>query len=143
MLMGEYMHSIDAKGRIIMPVDFRAELSKKFFITKGLDGCLFIYPQEEWEAFCEKLKSLPMAKSEARALERFFFSGARLLELDRQCRFLVPGGLRQYAGLKKDVVLAGLMTRVELWDEDAWKKYGEEVTPALAKIAESLADLGI
>ena len=107
MLMGEYAHTIDAKGRVILPADFRAELGESFVITKGLDNCLFVYGQEEWASLSAKLRELPLAKSEARAFVRFFFSGARQLECDRQGRFLVPGNLRQYALLEKDVVLIG------------------------------------
>ncbi|MBR4695930.1 MAG: division/cell wall cluster transcriptional repressor MraZ [Selenomonadaceae bacterium] len=143
MLMGEYMHTIDSKGRIIMPADFRAELGEEFFLTKGLDGCLFIYGQEEWESFSVKLRQLPLAKSEARAFVRFFFAGARKLDCDKHGRFLVPGNLRSYAGLKKDVVLTGVMNRAELWDKEAWTKYTGEVNPAVTEIVEQLADLGI
>ena len=143
MLMGEYMHTIDSKGRIIMPADFRAELGEEFFLTKGLDGCLFIYGQEEWESLSVKLRQLPLAKSEARAFVRFFFAGARKLDCDKHGRFLVPGNLRSYAGLKKDVVLTGVMNRAELWDKEAWTKYTGEVTPAVTEIVEQLADLGI
>ena len=107
MLMGEYTHTIDAKGRVILPVDFRPELGSSFVITKGLDNCLFLYGEEEWERLSAKLKALPMSKPEARAFARFFFAGARKLELDRQGRFLVPANLRAYASLKKDVVLNG------------------------------------
>ena len=113
MLMGEYMHTIDTKGRVIMPADFRAELGETFFVTKGLDNCLFIYGQAEWEALSAKLRQLPLAKPEARAFVRFFFAGARMMECDKQGRFLVPGNLRSYANLKKDVVLTGVMNRDE------------------------------
>ena len=94
MLMGEYMHTIDAKGRVILPVDFRPELGASFVITKGLDNCLFLYGEEEWERLSAKLRELPMSKPEARAFARFFFAGARRLELDKQGRFLVPANLR-------------------------------------------------
>ncbi len=143
MLMGEFMHSIDAKGRVIMPADFRLELGDVFFITKGLDGCLFVYAKSEWEVLSQKLKELPLAKTEARAFVRFFFAGARMVECDKQGRFLVPSNLRTYAGLTKSVVLAGVMNRVELWDKEAWTKYTGEVNPAVTKIAENLAELGI
>ena len=141
--MGEYTHTIDTKGRVIMPADFRTELGEKFYITKGLDSCLFLYGQEEWESLSTKLRQLPLAKSEARAVVRFFFAGARMLECDKQGRFLVPGNLREYAGLKKDVVLTGIMNRAELWDKENWTNYTGEVNPTVAVIAENLADLGI
>ncbi|MCR5175394.1 MAG: division/cell wall cluster transcriptional repressor MraZ [Anaerovibrio sp.] len=143
MLMGEYMHSIDAKGRVILPADFRAELGDSFIVTKGLDGCLFIYAQSEWEQLSAKLRQLPLAKTEARAFVRFFFAGARQVELDKQGRFLVPATLRQHASLQKDVVLIGVSSRIEVWSKDEWLKYNEEINPAVSAIAETLADLGI
>ena len=143
MLMGEYMHSIDAKGRVILPADFRSELGESFIITKGLDNCLFIYTTSEWENLSDKLKQLPLAKAEARAFVRFFFSGARQLECDKQGRFLVPASLRAYAGLQKEVVLIGVSIRIELWGKEEWLKYNEEITPSVSSIAETLADLGI
>ena len=143
MLMGEYLHTIDAKGRIILPVKFRDELGDNFVITKGLDNCLFIYDQTEWEILSGKLKQLPLAKPEARAFVRFFFAGAMQLECDKQGRFLVPGNLREYAVLEKDVVLIGVSNRVEVWSKSTWEKYNEEISPAVAEIAETLVDLGI
>ncbi|WP_405752776.1 division/cell wall cluster transcriptional repressor MraZ [Anaerovibrio slackiae] len=143
MLMGEYMHSIDAKGRVILPADFRSELGESFIITKGLDNCLFLYTTSEWENLSNKLKQLPLAKAEARAFVRFFFSGARQLECDKQGRFLVPATLRAYAGLQKEVVLIGVSSRIELWSKEEWLKYNEEITPSVSSIAETLADLGI
>ena len=141
--MGEYLHTIDAKGRIILPVKFRDELGDNFVITKGLDNCLFIYDQAEWEILSSKLKQLPLAKPEARAFVRFFFAGAMQLECDKQGRFLVPGNLREYAVLEKDVVLIGVSNRVEVWSKSTWEKYNEEISPAVAEIAETLVDLGI
>ena len=143
MLMGEYMHSIDAKGRVILPADFRSELGESFIITKGLDNCLFLYTTSEWENLSNKLKQLPLAKAEARAFVRFFFSGARQLECDKQGRFLVPATLRAYAGLQKEVVLIGVSCRIELWGKEEWLTYNEEITPSVSSIAETLADLGI
>lgn len=143
MLMGEYMHSIDAKGRVILPADFRSELGESFIITKGLDNCLFLYTTSEWENLSNKLKQLPLAKAEARAFVRFFFSGARQLECDKQGRFLVPATLRAYASFQKEVVLIGVSSRIELWSKEEWLKYNEEITPSVSSIAETLADLGI
>ncbi len=143
MLIGEYAHTIDAKGRVILPADFRAELGESFVITKGLDNCLFVYGQEEWASLSAKLRELPLAKSEARAFVRFFFSGARQLECDRQGRFLVPGNLRQYALLEKDVVLIGVSNRIEVWSKAEWLKYSDDINPSVSEIAETLADLGI
>lgn len=143
MLMGEYVHTIDAKGRVILPADFRAELGEHFIITKGLDNCLFVYAQSEWERLSEKLRQLPLSKPEARAFVRFFFSGARTLECDKQGRFLVPPNLRTYATLAKDVVLIGVSNRIELWAKDAWESYNDEINPSVTQIAETLAELGI
>ena len=143
MLMGEYAHSVDAKGRVIFPADFRAEVGETFIATKGLDNCLFLYSNEEWELLSGKLKALPMAKAEARAFARFFFSSARKMECDKQGRFLVPATLRAYAGLQKEVVLIGVSSRIELWGKEEWLKYNEEITPSVSSIAETLADLGI
>lgn len=143
MLMGEYMHTIDAKGRVILPADFRSELGESFIITKGLDSCLFIYTMTEWENLSTKLKQLPLAKAEARAFVRFFFSGARQLECDKQGRFLVPATLRAYAKLQKDVVLIGISSRIELWSREEWNRYNEEINPSVSSIAENLVDLGI
>ena len=143
MLMGEYLHSVDVKGRIILPVDFREELGTTFVITKGLDRCLFVYHQSEWKILSEKLKQLPLSKPEARAFVRFFFSGARQLECDKQSRFLVPGNLRDYAMLEKDVVLIGVSNRIEIWNKVQWEAYNDEINPMVTTIAETLTDLGI
>lgn len=143
MLMGEYMHTIDAKGRVILPADFRSELGESFIITKGLDSCLFIYTMTEWENLSTKLKQRPLAKAEARAFVRFFFSGARQLECDKQGRFLVPAALRAHAKLQKDVVLIGISSRIELWSREEWNRYNEEINPSVSSIAENLVDLGI
>ncbi len=143
--MGEYSHTIDAKGRVILPADFRAELGVSFVITKGLDRCLFLYAQAEWEALAAKLRQLPLVRAEARALARFFFSSARSLECDKQGRFLVPANLRSYAGiaLKQTVVLTGTDSRIEVWSKEQWRSYSDEVEPDVAAIAATLADVGI
>lgn len=141
--MGEYAHSIDAKGRIILPADFRQELGVSFVITKGLDNCLFLYGQQAWEEWAAKLRSLPTTKPAARALNRFFFAGARTLECDKQGRFLVPANLRNYAGiaLKQDVILTGVDNRIEVWSKERWAAYNGEVEPDVTAIADSLSDL--
>jgi MraZ protein len=141
--MGEYLHTIDNKGRLIFPAKFRDELGEVFIATKGLDNCLFVYTRSEWAILEEKLKKLPMAKPEARAFVRFFFSGAAELECDKQGRVLLPTNLREHARLDKDVVVIGVSTRVEVWDKVAWDEYNQKVSPTVAEIAENLADLGI
>jgi len=143
--MGEYTHSIDAKGRIILPADFRQELGVTFIITKGFDKCLFLYGQQAWEELAAKLRALPISKPAARAVNRFFFSGARTLECDKQGRFLIPANLRSHAeiALKQDVILTGVDNRIEVWSKDNWNAYNGEVEPDVTEIAASLADLGI
>lgn len=143
MFMGEYLHSIDNKGRLILPAKFRDELGDTFIATKGLDNCLFVYTRTEWAILEEKLKKLPLAKPEARAFVRFFFSGAAELDCDKQGRVLLPANLREHAGLEKDVVVIGVSTRIEVWDKTAWEEYNQKISPTVAEIAENLADLGI
>lgn len=145
MFLGEYVHSIDAKGRIILPADFRQELGVSFVITRGLDSCLFLYGQQAWEDWTARLRALPMAKPAARALNRFFFSGARSLECDKQGRFLIPASLRLHAGiaLKQDVVLTGVDTRIEVWNKELWAAYNQEVNPVVTAVADSLSDMGL
>ncbi len=112
MFMGEYSHTIDPKGRLIIPSKFREQLGDEFVLTKGLDGCLSIYPMNEWEKFEEQLRSLPLTNKNARTFSRFFVAGATSCELDKQGRILVPGTLREFAGLEKDVVLTGNINRI-------------------------------
>lgn len=143
MFMGEHLHSIDTKGRLILPAKFREGLGDTFIATKGLDNCLFVYTKEEWAILENKLKQLPLAKPEARAFVRFFFAGAAELECDKQGRVLIPNTLREYAKLDKDVVVLGVSTRIEIWSKEAWDAYNSEVGPTVAQIAENLVDLGI
>ncbi len=141
MFIGEYQHSLDEKGRLIIPVKLREGLGERFIATRGLDECLFIYPLPEWEAMQQKLKALPSTKADARAFMRFFFSGAAECELDRQGRTLIPASLREYAGLDRDVVIAGVSSRVEVWSAGAWQKYRQETGQNMAVIAEKIMDL--
>ena len=143
MLMGEYLHTIDAKGRLILPAKFREELGEVFIVTKGLDNCLFVYAKEEWAILEGKLKQLPLAKPEARAFVRFFFAGAAEVEYDKQGRVLLPANLRDYAQLDKDVIVLGVSNRVEIWSKTVWDEYSEKLSPTVASISESLVDLGI
>ncbi|MDO5337733.1 MAG: division/cell wall cluster transcriptional repressor MraZ [Eubacteriales bacterium] len=122
MFMGEYHHMIDGKGRLIIPVRFRELLGTEFVITRGLDGCLSIYPMDAWEAFEEKLKALPLTNKNARTFSRFFVAGATLCELDKQGRILVPAALREFAGLEKDVVLTGALSKIEVWSKEKWSQ---------------------
>jgi len=141
--MGEYLHTIDNKGRLTFPVKFREGLGETFIATKGLDNCLFVYTQEEWAILEEKLKKLPMAKPEARAFVRFFFAGAAEVQCDKQGRVLLPPNLREYARLDKDVIVIGVSSRIEIWGKEAWDEYNNQIAPEVTKIAENLVDLGI
>lgn len=141
--MGEYFHTADAKGRVILPTDLRDELGGSLVVTKGLDACLFLYTDAEWKVLADKLQKLPMAKPEARAIVRFFFSGARQVSCDKQGRFLIPPNLREFAGLDKEVVWLGMSSRLELWSRSRWQQYNDKIEPAAAELAGMLADLGI
>ena len=141
MFMGEYNHIIDAKGRLIIPARFRELLGEEFILTKGLDGCLSIYPMDAWEAFETKLRALPLTNKNARTFTRFFVAGATNCELDRQGRILVPQTLREFAGLEKEVVLTGNLDRIEIWSKEKWSEncnYDD-----MDNIAESMQDMGI
>lgn len=140
MFMGEYQHSIDEKGRIIIPSKFREALGTTFIATRGLDGCLFVYPMNEWSVLEQKLKTLPLMKSDARAFTRFFFSGATECELDKQGRVNIPSHLRDYAKLDKDCMVLGVSSRVEIWSKQTWDGYYGQSEQAFNEIAEKLVD---
>ena len=141
MLMGEYSHSLDTKGRLIMPAKLRQDIGDKFILTKGLDGCLFAFSQTEWNNFEEKLKGLPLSDKNARNFVRFFLSGATECEIDKQGRFLIPTNLRISANLEKDAIIIGVGTRIEIWNKETWQKCDEEISAD--EIAENMANLGI
>lgn len=141
MFKGEYSHTLDAKGRLIIPSTFREQLGNEFVVTKGLDGCLFVYAQAEWERFEEKLRGLPLTNPNARKFTRFFLAGACDCELDRQGRILLPAVLRDFAGLEKEVVLAGVGSRIEIWNRAVWQK--QNVYDDMDEIAENMEGLGI
>lgn len=143
MLLGEYEHSIDTKGRIAMPAKLREGLGGKFIITKGLDGCLFVYAMDEWQRVEQKLASLPMSRKTARDFTRFLFGGACEGECDKQGRVLLPASLRRYAGLERNAVIVGVGSRAEIWDAAKWQQYNEESAEDVNELAEQLADLGI
>ncbi len=143
MLIGEYEHSLDVKGRLIMPAKLREDMGEKFIITKGLDGCLFGFSQTEWSNFEEKLKTLPLTNKNARDFVRFFLSGAIECEIDKQGRFLIAGNLREYANMEKDVVIIGVGTRLEIWNKDKWKNYTSDENISADEIAENMTMLGI
>lgn len=140
MFMGEYQHSIDEKGRMIVPAKFRDALGPQFIVTRGLDNCLFVYPKEEWAVLEQKLKSLPLMKADARAFTRFFFSGATECELDKQGRINIPNNLCEYAKLAKDCVVLGVSNRVEIWSKPIWESYYQQSEDSFNEIAEKLVD---
>ena len=141
MFMGEYSHTIDAKGRLIVPSKFREQLGNEFVVTKGLDGCLFVYSQEEWARIEESLREKPLTSKDARKFMRFFFAGAATCEVDKQGRILLPANLREYAGIEKEVVSVGVFSRVEIWSKERYQENND--FDDMDEIAEHMADLGI
>ncbi|ADL34604.1 MraZ protein [Butyrivibrio proteoclasticus B316] len=135
---GEYSHSIDAKGRLIMPAKFREILGEQFVVTRGFDGCLFVFSEEGWEKFEEKLQALPMDKPEARMLSRFFLAGAIDAEVDKQGRILIPSNLLAHSKIEKEAVVAGVGNRVEIWSKDEWEKAStfDDINSIAAKMSE-------
>ena len=143
MLLGEYNHSIDTKGRVSVPSKLRLDLGESFIVTKGLDNCLFAYSKTEWETFETKLKSLPLTNTNARNFVRFFFSGATECEIDKQGRINIPQNLREYANISKDVTIVGVGTRVEIWDKEKWDNYTSEENMDVNELAIQMSNLGI
>ncbi|WP_093191890.1 division/cell wall cluster transcriptional repressor MraZ [Salimicrobium halophilum] len=143
MLMGEYRHNMDTKGRLIVPSKLRDSLGDSFVVTRGLDGCLFVYPMYEWEKLEKKLQSLPLTKKDARAFTRFFLSGAMESGLDGQGRLHLAPPLRSHASLEKSCVIVGVSTRVEIWAEEKWENYMEDSRQELESITENLLDLDL
>ena len=141
MLIGEYEHTIDAKGRLSMPAKLRRDMGEAFIVTKGLDGCLFAFSQEEWKNFETKLKALPLSDKNARNFVRFFLAGATECEIDKQGRFLIPSNLRDSAKLEKEAVIIGVGTRLEIWNKEIWASKDEEISAD--EIAENMTMLGI
>ncbi|SCJ55315.1 cell division protein MraZ [uncultured Clostridium sp.] len=142
MFIGEYQHSLDSKNRIIVPSKLREGLGEKFIISKGLDGCLYAYPIDEWQKFEEKLKNLPLTNRDARAFVRFFVAGATEVETDKQGRGLIPANLREYAGIEKEIVTIGALNKVEIWSKEKWESYNESDID-FDSIADKMGDLGI
>jgi MraZ protein len=142
MFIGEYQHALDPKNRIIVPSKFREGLDNTFVMTKGLDGCLYGYPKAEWTRLEEKLKALPLTNKDARAFQRFFFSGAAEIEVDKQGRALIPQNLIEYAVITKDIVTIGVSSRIEIWSKEKWESYNEQ-NINYDEIAEKMSELGI
>ena len=142
MFIGEYQHSLDSKNRIIVPSKIREGLGDRFIISKGLDGCLYAYPIDEWKKFEEKLKNLPLTNKDARAFVRFFVAGATEVETDKQGRGLIPTNLREYAGIEKEIVTIGALIKIEIWSKEKWESYNESDID-FDSIADKMGDLGI
>lgn len=143
MFIGEYHHAIDDKGRLAVPVKFRDDIGETVVVTRGLDNCLFVYTQQEWTGLAEQLSKLSVAKANTRAFARLMLAGAMELEVDKQGRVILPDYLRKFASLKKKVVIAGLLNRLEVWDAAAWQKYQAGTERKAGDIAEALGELGV
>jgi MraZ protein len=143
MFIGEYSHNLDEKGRLAIPVKFRNELTEGAVVTRGLDNCLFLYTKSEWEKLAEKLAALPISQANSRAFARLMLAGAMDVEMDKQGRAVLPEYLRQFAGLKKSVIVAGLYNRMEIWDEAKWDEYKIKTEKESGEIAERMAELGV
>ena len=141
MFMGRYNHTIDPKGRLSIPSKYREILGDEFVVSKGMDGCLFVYANDAWQAFEEKLASLPLINREARQFARFFLSGAQYVTVDKQGRILMPQDLREFAGLEKDVVLAGAGGRIEIWSLEKWNENTDQTD--IDQISQGMMDLGL
>ncbi|NLY89101.1 MAG: division/cell wall cluster transcriptional repressor MraZ [Firmicutes bacterium] len=143
MFMGEYQHSLDEKSRLIIPARFRDDLGEKFVLTRGLDRSLFLYPLPEWKAIEEKMKTLSTTQADARAFVRLFFSGAVECEPDKQGRISIPPHLREHAGIKRDLYILGVSTRVEIWAREVWEEYAKKAEEAYEALAEKIIGIGI
>ena len=143
MLIGEYTHTLDTKKRLSVPSKWRSELGGCVVLTRGLDNCLFVYPLKEWQKITEKIGQLPLGQADTRSFNRFFLSGATEVEIDKNGRILVPDFLKEFAKLDSKVVLAGIHDRVEIWDENRWTAYKEQIEAEADTLAEKLGDIGI
>jgi MraZ protein len=143
MFLGEYQHSIDQKGRVIMPAKFREELADGLIVTMGLDDCLFVYTPAEWSKLEDKIREMPLTDKSARAFTRRLLSGATKGAPDKQGRVMLPQNLRDFAAIKKDVVVIGVGNRAEIWDKARWAKYAADTESSYSEIAEELTGLGI
>lgn len=143
MFMGEYQHSLDDKGRLIIPAKLRDGLGERFIVTRGLDRCLFVYPLAEWQVMEEKMKSLPTTQADARAFVRMFFSGAVECEPDKQGRISLPQHLRDHAQIQRDLYILGVSSRVEIWAAEIWAEYSQKAEESYEALAEKIIGLGI
>lgn len=143
MYIGEYTHSIDDKGRVIMPSKFREELGVKFYVTKGMEGCIFVYDEVEWKRLEEKTKNLKLTSKKARQFERLFYAPARELEFDKQGRFVIPQNLRDYAKIEKEASIIGVSSRIEIWNKNKYEEYISGSEMDYDSITEDFEDLDI
>jgi MraZ protein len=143
MFIGEYKHTIDEKGRVALPKKFQKDLSRGAVITRGLDNCLYVYTQKEWNDLAEKIARMPISKANTRAFSRLMLAGAMDVSLDKQGRVILPGYLREYANMKKKIVITGLYNHLEIWDEVAWEKYKKATEKDSSAIAEALDGLDV
>lgn len=143
MFIGEYSHTIDEKGRLALPAKMRGQLLDGAVVTRGLDNCLFVYTKAEWEKLANKLAALPLTNANSRAFARLMLAGAMDVEFDKQGRILLPAYLREFANLKSKTIVAGLYSRIEIWNEAAWKSYKEGTEKNTEEITQNLAELGI
>lgn len=142
MFMGEYKHTIDVKGRLTLPAKFREELGDNFIIARGLDGCLFVYTEEEWAKFDEKLQTLPLIDKNSRALNRFFHAGVTPCEPDKQGRVLIPASLREFAAIDKEVCLIGMGQKIEIWGKERWDENIKNINDDMDTVLENMEGLG-
>lgn len=143
MLIGEYIHSVDQKNRVSLPVKFRREIGKRVVITRGLDHCLFLYSLAEWRKISAKLSGLGMGPVQMRGFSRFMLSGAVEVEVDAIGRILIPDFLKTFAGIKENIVFTGVGGRIELWDEKTWGAYKEHIEKEGESLAEKLGEVGM
>ena len=143
MLIGEYLHTLDGKKRISLPSKFRKEVGRKVVITRGLDACLFMFSQKAWEKIAEKVSNLPVGQADTRGMSRFLLAGAVETDVDSAGRILIPDFLKEFAGLKSRVILAGVSDRVEIWNEKTWEEYKRRIEKGADQMAQTLGDLGI
>ncbi len=144
MFIGEYQHSMDAKGRVIMPSKFRDDLGSTFYVTKGMENCLFIFDNDEWDDLAVKINSMnQLSRKEARGFARLFYAGASAMETDKQGRILIPSNLREYAKLDKEVYIIGVAKRIEIWSKENWENYNDDDFLNYERLTEKMVDLNL
>jgi MraZ protein len=143
MLIGEYIHSLDPKKRLSLPAKFRKEMGKKVVVTKGLENCLFVFPESEWRKISQKLSELPFGQADSRGFGRFMFSGATEVDVDSAGRILIPDFLRDFARLSNKVIVAGMHSRIEIWNERSWNEYKRRIEKQADSLAEKLGEIGV